>query len=110
MVLKGVWFRKNIVQSSNCFSAPSGSIDVAKRLQEGEIRQSQSQRGVPLICAKWLGELVRQLSALVNVEFGEENEGAMVRVGHRRRRRRRTRTKFNSYVTLSYLIMLAQPH
>ena len=32
MVLKGVWFRKKIVQSSNCVSAPSGNMDMARTL------------------------------------------------------------------------------
>lgn len=35
MVLNGVWLRKNMVQSSKCRSAPSGSIRLARRLLEG---------------------------------------------------------------------------
>jgi len=32
IVLKGVWFRKKMVQSSNCVSAPSGNMDMARTL------------------------------------------------------------------------------
>lgn len=37
MVLNGVWLRKNIVQSSSCVSAPSGSIDIARTLGYGRL-------------------------------------------------------------------------
>ena len=36
MVLNGVWLRKNMVQSSRCRSAPSGSIRLARRLLVGD--------------------------------------------------------------------------
>lgn len=35
MVLKDVWFRKKIVQSSSCVSAPSGNMDMARTLESG---------------------------------------------------------------------------
>ena len=41
MVLKGVWFKKNIVQSSRCVSAPSGNIDMARILSNHSTRKHQ---------------------------------------------------------------------
>jgi hypothetical protein len=36
IVLKGVWFRKKMVQSSSCVSAPSGNMDMASTLRRQE--------------------------------------------------------------------------
>ena len=50
---------------------------------------------VPFICAELLWELVCQLSTLVNVELGQQDEGAMLRgVAHRERLRRRAATRY----------------
>jgi len=48
IVLNGVWLRKNIVQSSSCVSAPSGSIDMARTLHEiiASRRRFRIQNGV----------------------------------------------------------------
>ena len=65
ILLKDVWLRKNMVQSSSCFSAPSGNM-----------RFAQQQ----LIRAEWLWELIREHCTPVDVKLGEQHKRAMV--GH----------------------------
>lgn len=97
IVLKGVWFRKKIVQSSGCLSAPSGSIRCASSLRK-DVRRPNDRflyHDEPFICAEWLRELIRELGAAVDVEVSQKNEGAVFgvaahRAGHGNERQART--------------------
>jgi hypothetical protein len=75
MVLNGVWLRKNMVQSSRCRSAPSGSIRLARSLSGHQSwGWDGGVSGSPLISAERLWKLVGELSPTINVEFGEQDE------------------------------------
>lgn len=81
-MLNGLWFKKKIVQSSGCRSAPSGSIKLAKRLLSRSLvlfLRTISCDYPRFISAEWLWELVGELCTFVDVEVGEKDEGAMFR-------------------------------
>ena len=71
-MLNGVWFKKKMVQSSGCLSAPSGSIKLASKLMARpcQIGSNKLAYCVPFIGAQGLGKLVGELRATVNVEVG----------------------------------------
>ena len=84
IVLNGVWFRKNTVQSAGCLSAPSGSMRLARRLTvlvTQCVGICYTRRAcLPFIRSERLRELVCQLRATVDIEVGHENERAVLRV------------------------------
>lgn len=80
MVLKGVWFKKNMVQSSSCFSAPSGNIRFANSLCRHVITNvvgGISIKYIPFICAQRLRKLVGELGTPVDIKLSEQNESAV---------------------------------